>query len=528
MPIRVTGMNSGLDTESIISQLLSAQSVKKDSYTKAQTKLSWKQEAWKTLNSKVYKLYSGTVSNMRFSSSYMKKKTVSSDASIAEVSADGEPVDGVQSLKVKQLAKSGYLTGAKLDESTTGITKMGDLIGLGEGESAEIKVGDECISITSGMRVVDVVAKMKEKGVNASYDEVNKRLFVSAKDSGEKNDFKISAGDDNGLRALAKLGILTEEADSNATVDANGKTIVSDEFRQKLQSLGIGLSTEQTSGAATRIKGANAKIELNGAEFESQSNSFNINGLNVVAKKVSDEEVSVTTSDDYDGFYDSIKKFLKEYNEIVNEFDKLYNADSSKGYEPLTSDEKYAMSDKEVEDWEKKIKDSLFRRDATLGEFRDAMTNAMSASLEIGGKTLSLSDFGISTPGYFDVEEDQRHSLHIDGDADDSLTSANTDKLKAAILKDPEETMKFFQKLSNNLYTSITDATKGNALRTTYKIYNDKQLDEEYKSYTSKIAEEEKKLSALEDKWYRKFGAMETALAKLSSKTSALSGLFGM
>ena len=43
MTIRVTGMNSGLDTESIITQLVSAQSLKKDSYTKAQTKLSWKQ-----------------------------------------------------------------------------------------------------------------------------------------------------------------------------------------------------------------------------------------------------------------------------------------------------------------------------------------------------------------------------------------------------------------------------------------------------------------------------------------------------
>lgn len=528
MPIRVTGMNSGLDTESIISQLVSAQSVKKDSYTKAQTKLSWKQEAWKTLNSKVYKLYSGTVSNMRFSSSYMKKKTVSSDTSIAEVSVDGGAVDGVQSLKVKQLAKSGYLTGAKLDESTTGITKMGDLIGLGEGESAEIKVGDESISITSDMRVVDVVAKMKEKGVNASYDEVNKRLFISAKDSGEKNDFKISAGDDNGLRALAKLGILTEEADSNATVDANGKTIVSDEFRQKLQSLGIGLSTEQTSGAATRIKGANAKIELNGAEFESQSNSFSINGLNVIAKKASEDELTVTTTDDYDGFYDTIKNFLKEYNEIVNEFDKLYNADSAKGYEPLTSDEKYAMSDKEVEDWEKKIKDSLFRRDSTLGEFRDAITSAMGTGVNIDGKLFSLSDFGIGTLGYFDVGEDERHALHIDGNEDDSSTSNKTDKLKAAIQKDPEQTMKFFQELANNLYSTITDKTKGNSLRTTYKIYNDKQMDKDYKDFTSRIAEEEKKLAALEDKWYKKFGAMETALAKLSSKTSALGGLFGM
>ncbi len=528
MPIRITGMNSGLDTESIITQLVSAQSVKKDSYTKAQTKLSWKQEAWKTLNSKVYKLYTGTISNMRFSTSYMKKKTTASDSSIADVSAEGNAVDGVQSLKVKQVAKSGYLTGAKVDDSVTSSTTMGSLMDLGEGESAEIAIGDHKISVTANTKVSDVISELQKGGVNASFDETNKRIFVSAKSTGEKADFKITADNDKGLVALSKLGLLTEDADASATTDANGKPVASESFRQKLSELGIGLSTEQATGAATRIKGENAKIELNGAEFESASNSFSINGLNIVAKKASDQEINITTADDYDGIYDTIKKFLKEYNELVNEFDKLYNADSAKGYEPLTSDEKYAMSDKEVEDWEKKIKDSLFRRDATLGEFKDAITGAMNASFEIGGKTVSLADFGIGTLGYFDAEENERHALHIDGDEDDSSTSMNADKLKAAIKSDPEQLMSFFQKLSANLYDTITEKTKGNSLRTTYKIYNDKQLESDYKSYTSKIADEEKKLTALEDKWYKKFGAMETALAKLSSKTSALSGLFGM
>lgn len=41
---------------------------------------------------------------------------------------------------------------------------------------------------------------------------------------------------------------------------------------------------------------------------------------------------------------------------------KLYNADSAGSYEPLTDDEKDQMSDKEIEKWETKIKDSLLRR----------------------------------------------------------------------------------------------------------------------------------------------------------------------
>ena len=57
MPIRITGLNSGLDTESIISALVSSYSYKTSKYKKAQTKLSWKQEAWSTLNSKVYRFY---------------------------------------------------------------------------------------------------------------------------------------------------------------------------------------------------------------------------------------------------------------------------------------------------------------------------------------------------------------------------------------------------------------------------------------------------------------------------------------
>ena len=57
MPIRITGMNSGLDTESIISELVKAQKTKVDSVKKKQTTIQWKQDAWKELNAKIYKLF---------------------------------------------------------------------------------------------------------------------------------------------------------------------------------------------------------------------------------------------------------------------------------------------------------------------------------------------------------------------------------------------------------------------------------------------------------------------------------------
>ena len=47
MTMRLTGLMSGMDTESIIQELVTARKTKVDDAKKAQTKLEWKQEAWK-------------------------------------------------------------------------------------------------------------------------------------------------------------------------------------------------------------------------------------------------------------------------------------------------------------------------------------------------------------------------------------------------------------------------------------------------------------------------------------------------
>ena len=87
--------------------------------------------------------------------------------------------------------------------------------------------------------------------------------------------------------------------------------------------------------------------------------------------------VSATVNTDTQGIYDKVKDFLTQYNALINEMTSLYNADSAKGYDPLTSEEKDAMSDSEVELWENKIKASLLRRDDTLSSLISSMTTAV-------------------------------------------------------------------------------------------------------------------------------------------------------
>lgn len=542
--LRMTGMYSGMDTESIVSQLVKTKSTKVTNLKNEQKKLEWKQTAWQDLNSKIYNMYSKTLSNLRLTSAYSKKSTVSSDSTKATVVASEGAVNGTQTLKVNKLAKSGYLTGAKLDGKTTtttgtdgkDITKVvnwettdklseidsnltGKTISITTGSGTDAKTKD--IEITADMTINDLVAKFKDAGVNASFDTTNQRFFINSTGTGSAKNFTLTSDDST---ALASLGL-----DPNTTyTDING-----------------------SKNSCVKIEGQDAEIVLNGATFTSDSNTFSINGLTINTLGVTDEEISIVTSTDYDGIYNTIKDFLTEYNDLINEMDKLYNADSARKYDMLTDDEKESMTDDEVEQWEDKIKSALLRKDNSLYNVMNTLTSTMMegfyennlsdkekknmSSSEItawykenGGKKHYLSDYGIGTLSYFEAQDNEHHAYHINGDADDEFTSTKEDKLKAAIAEDPEGTANFFATLCKTLYSKLDETMSASTYYSSiYKVYNDKQLKKDYNDYTTKISDAEDELNDYEDRWYNKFSKMEVALSKLQSQTSSISSMLG-
>lgn len=290
-------------------------------------------------------------------------------------------------------------------------------------------------------------------------------------------------------------------------------------------------SSTLTNTGAKKIDGCDSEIKLNGITYTSSLNTYSINGLSITAMQATGDgdtnAITVTTATDTQAIYDKIKSFLTQYNSLINEMTSLYNADTAKGYEPLTDDEKSAMSDSEVEKWEEKIKSSLLRRDDSLESVMNLMTNAMSQPVTIDGKKYYLSSFGIKTLGFLNAPENQQNAYHIDGDEDDTATSGNEDKLMAMINSDPDTVVSFMQQLTTNLYDAIGTKMKSSSVSSIYKVYNDKEMASEYSDYTTTIKKWEQKLQDQEDAYYKKFSAMETALSKLQSQTSSLSNLFG-
>lgn len=658
MAMRMTGLISGMDTESIIQELVAVKQTKIDNVVKAQTKLQWTQDAWKELNTKIYKLYTSTLSDLRFSSSYVKQTTKVSNSNLVSVITGENAVNGVQSLKISSLAKTGYLTGSQLStngaySASTVLTDAAEDGGMGltAGSKIAVQVNGSTtnIEITEGMTISGLTAKLKAAGVNASFDEKNQRFFISSKESGADNDFVLAGVNTDGVNALLSLGIgsyddLTKYADGvgevtqeqiDASVAARLKNILSAvstaesniaDVATKLQTYGMtdtnGLTaaelktkieefkgteeyeeltdaqkteidnyatklteyettleensayyevndegvkvasqtlidevtaelTEVNNGlaeaaawakanlnkadfegedAAQRTTGSNAVIYLNGAKFTSTTNTFEINGLTLTVNGTTadGEEITITTEEDTEGIYDMIKNFIKEYNEVIKEMDTLYNADSADDYEPLTDDEKSAMSEDAIEKWEQKIKDSLLRKDSTLSTVSSAMKTIMASAVTMSdGSKMYLNQFGIETLSYFTAADNEKSMLHIDGDPDDSSTSGNADKLKSMIASDSDTVIEFFTNLSRNLYSKIGDLMKRTDYSSAYTVYNDKAMKTEYSEYTTEIAELEEKLADYEDKWYSKFSAMETALAKLQSNANAVTSLLG-
>ena len=508
MPIRITGMNSGLDTESIITALTQSKQDKLDKAKGDQKKLTWTQDKWKDLNKKVISFYNGSLSNMRFSTAYTKKTTSVSNSNAASVITGENAMDATQTLDITRLAKSAYLTGqeVKTDSGKASKSTTASELGLAVGDKIKFAIGGNEsdvleVSIENGDTVDSILSKLKNASsevtktkLNFNYDENNGRFFVSSKEAGEAASFEVLL-DSESTNAMKKLGL---------TVKSDGSNY---------------------------IAGTSAEIVLNGETYKSDSNTFEINGLTITANEVA-SGITLTTKQDTSGIYDNIKTLIKDYNALMKEFATLYNADKASKYKMLTDDQKEELSDKEVEEWENKIKEGLLSKDETIGTIRNAMRDVMGSSFNITmkdgtTKSLSLASFGITTGSYFSTEENERDVLHIDGDPDDTSTSGNTDLLKQMISTDPQAVQDFFMNLSKSVYSNLSNLMKGTEYSSSFTIYEDKLMASQYSAYNTKISDAQTALEAAQDKLYSKFSKMETALSKINSTSGSLSGFFG-
>lgn len=532
--IRMTGLISGLDTDTIVAGLMSAQSMKKTKLENKITKNKWTTEVWKTLNSKLYSLYTGTLSKAKTQGSYYSKSVSSSDSTKVTVTGTSSAIDGSHSLEINKLASAQYVTGAKIADLTTSTDEDGNVteetnpvtgttlltsLGFNVSDSAatsiNITVGDGDTSsykITSTSTVSDLVSAMKSAGISANYDTTQKRFFLSAAESGKDSAFSVNAtssGDLSETGDLSLLGLANVSYSENTDGSLSYTTSTGND------------NTSVPSGMSL-VGASDSEIVYNGATLTGNTNSITANGLTFNLLGTTDKALTLSVTNDSSSVYDMVKGFITEYDDVLKQLNTYYNADSASDYEPLTDAQKESMSDDEITQWNDKIKGALLRRDSTLSNVISTMTSTMQQSVTYNGQSYSLSSFGISSTDYT-----ENGLLHIDGNSDDTQSSGNTDKLLAAIKSDPDAVMNTISTIAGSLYSGFTKEMGTSSLSSALTFYNDKEYSSQLSDYEDDLDDLEDKLSDMEDSYYEQFSNMETALAKLNSQSSALSSMLG-
>lgn len=650
MSMRMTGLISGMDTESMVKELVKASSTKVDKVKQKKQLLQWKKEAWQGLNSKLYDFYKTEVSSLRLASTFKTKSATASDETKVSVKAGANAPAGSHTVSVKQLASSAYLTGANIKsgngnyvayDNALASTKFEDMtdstganLGL-KGQTITIKAGNDTIApLTfelggSGDNGVANLEELNKKLAETSGYEKLQASYVDGKltftNSSAKKDedgntvgeiynvessaFGLSgevgfesdekSGKVNTLSANDALKYKREFSSSDitkytrlsdigisvgTTFSIKGKDFVVDEtttmedLADGLSKMGVTASFDDKQGrfyinaastgaeynfditstdssaldilglsaasGATKIDAQDAIIDYNGVEYTGSSNTFELNGLTITAKSVTgvydkatgsvtnNSPINISVGSDTEAVYNSIKNFVKKYNELVDEMNTLYS-EKSPEYEPLTDEERSQLSDTQIEQWEKKAKVGLLRRDETINSILSSMRSILNKGIKVTDKdgnetTMTLASLGIVTGDY-----SEKGKLHILGDPDDAAYAAETNKLKEALSATPEIFSQAFVGDKDNpgigtqLYSSLQKAMGRTEASHSLTFYNDITLDEEITEKDSEIDKWAEKLQALEDKYYKQFGAMESAMAKLQSQQSYIASLMG-
>nr|WP_307991082.1 flagellar filament capping protein FliD [uncultured Niameybacter sp.] len=619
--IRFTGLASGLDTESIVESMVLPYKMKVDTKWQEKTLMEMKKDAWRDMNKQLFSFYDKYIGQMRLESTFNKKSISVSNPSAITIDKNSALPIGTHTIdKISQLAQGARLESKPIEaDRSTKLKDLGinvkETITLNQKEIT-IAENETIGSLTRKMQDaapelnINFDDKAKAFFISSKKTGQSQAINVSG-DMGVWNKIGINTNTSKVIKPATFFKIETEQKDIDGKkVDVlkediilnvgkesitftAGQTMeeVTRELEEKLNPLGTPLvepsieapvektvvkyekgimtltgdnknvitsaSDNVTKTTGFTSTGKNAIVSYNGVEVESETNNISVNGLNFTINAMTSEPITLVSSQDTESMVSFMKEFVDEYNKLIEDIHSKLNATSSKGYAPLTEDQKKDMSEYEIEAWEKKIKDGIFRGDSDLKQITDTMRQILSGSVE-GGAFASLSEIGITTGNwqengklYFD-EDKFKLALAKDTDGvvqllagsgnprsvyekDQAAGKVNGtkswDELITSDHNEDKALVANYQKRTNSigdkLYETINEATRSTTLRSAYSFYNDKALDKKITSVKDEVSKLEDRMYRMEDMYYKKFTAMEKMMQQLNNQSNWLTSQLG-
>jgi len=518
----ITGLASGLDTEAMIEQAVSAYEKKIANLQQDKTKVEWEQEEYRGLIDKMAEFmekYADYMSNTNLTSSsfFSNAKVTSTSGTYAnQVSVTGEAKSELSILGVKQLATAATYSGSGR-AGWSGDKTLEELLGseLAQYASTDAEGNTVYALEINGKSVGSFAADTKlsavmnaisksDAGVNASYSDLTGRFQFTAKETGADSSFTISGG-------LAEALFGTTEAADGAKA--------------------AGYSAGQNSILVVEANGATAEIERSSNKVELDGLTVNLKGTFAAYTEstpgvytATSDAVKFSTATDSDKIVETVKSMIKDYNEMVTAIKKSYSTkplknSDGKPYEPLIDDDRAEMSENAIENYEKKAKTGLLYADQDLSSMCNELVSA------INKHVIDLEKIGVTT-------------VYSDG-----LTTLKLDesKMKSALEEDPDAVSDVFAGtdgfMSNvnavtKKYGATVGANKGILVQKAGSeraptTVNQNSLQTIMDEYQEQIKKWQQKLTDKIDYYSSMFSRLETMISNMNSQSSALAGLMG-
>ncbi len=485
--LRISGLATGLDTDSIVKQLIRAASIPLDRLEQQKQWYQWQQEDLRDINSQLLSLRDNNVFALTLQGTFLAK-TVSSNSAIATATATSSAVNGTYTINVAQLAQPAYRTSGQLSitDPNAALNQTGTIV-----------LNNVSIAVTSTDSLNSIIAKINNAGagVTASYDTNLKTIFLVSTTTGSSAKIDFSGSDSNGWNIL------------NNTLMINvGTTVGTDSY------VAYGKNSQFTLNNGTTV-------------YSESTNNFTLLGLNITLTGTGTTTLTVST--DVDKIYNSIKNFVDTYNDVITKINTKLTEKRYYDYPPLTSEQKQAMKDSDITLWEQKARSGDLANDETLMRIYYSMRNVVSSTVSGVG---SLSSIGITTGQWYEGGK-----LYID-----------ETKLRDAIANNLDEVMKIFSGvyqtdsngnttlvtpgIAQNLYDTLNsgiDAITQKAGSTT-QLYDSSFIGNRIREIDDRIVQMQEYLNNLEQRYYAQFTQLEMYVSQMNSQSAWLSQQIGV
>ncbi len=544
--MRITGMNSGLDTDSIISQLMKVEQMKVDKQFKAMTQKEWKRDQIRDVNKQIqdfrneFMSMANSTKNILSSLNYKGYKVTSDDTkNRATITASSGAMAGTHTLDaVTKLATGDKMTSGEVVDGGNAISSTGKTLGELQNEGSLAGLGlytgavdEEGYALNAdGVRLIDQEGGIGDvTGVNADGTAVTSGKLII-------NDTEIEYNVNDTLSSFMNR---VNASEAGVTM---GYSQLTDRFTFTSKKTGVG--SELTIGepgdsnmmkalgfdkpGAKVEEGHNAEAYIDGIRVERETNNFSIDGINYSLKKTFNEDlkgegIGFEVAQDVDKAVDMIKEFVAGYNKLVSSLTAMVGEKPNSDYLPLTDEERDTLSESQITKWDTESKKGLLYNDSNIKSLLNDMRSQFFTEIE--GAGLSMAEIGIA-PGSSVVDD-----VYIGTQSDIQI---DEEKLRKALEENPDRVAQMFMGGSALKESKMSEAGIGNRLiklmnnyKNTTSDIQTASLDYEIDNLDDKIESMKDRMSAQEELLYKKYAAMETALSKMQSQTSSLLSQLG-